>query len=87
MDDKKLPTTLYGQKRAIFCNIDIIYEFHVNEFYPALLECNNDVAKLGEVFCKYIQQNSFYKYVWFAINRPRSEDICKRHKEFFEVII
>lgn len=74
---------LLGQKTHIFGNLESIYEFHRDEFYPELMKCQEDIKEIAGVFLNYIQNDYFYGYVLFAINRPRSEMICRTNSEFF----
>lgn len=81
--DKPKKVPLLGQKTHIFGNLESIYEFHRDEFYPELMKCQEDIKEIAGVFLNYIQNDYFYGYVLFAINRPRSEMICRLNSDFF----
>lgn len=84
MIDKKLPIHLKGQKYTIFGVIKKIFEFHSDIFYPALLACKNDVAKIAHTFQEYLGNGNFYLYVLYAMNKPRSESIVRKGADFFK---
>lgn len=60
LDNKKLPESLKGQKYRMFSVIERILDFHEFTFLPAILESNNDVQKIAEVFLKYIKVKLFH---------------------------
>lgn len=81
---RNLPDSLRGQEGVIFGNIDRICDFHRDELFPKLLECDRNVTKICEVFCDFIQKDYFYKYVLYAMNRNKSENVCSQNTEFFK---
>lgn len=85
LDNKKLPESLKGQKYRMFSVIERILDFHEFTFLPAILESNNDVQKIAEVFLKYIKEDYFRPYVIYAINKPKSEIIYRKHLGYFKV--
>lgn len=86
LDTNDLPLSLRGQKYRIFGNIQNFYDFHKNIFLPQIIKCSQDVEQLGELFTSYIQRDSFYGYVLYALNRRKSEILCDEHVYFFRVI-
>lgn len=87
MDQKDLPPALKGQKYHIFGNIVSIYEFHKEKFLPKLRENCASIQGVAETFIKFIEDNRFYCYILFALNRPKSEKICNKNLDFFQVSI
>lgn len=86
LDRDELPKSLRGQKFHIFANIQGIYNFHKNEFLPALLACDEEEPiQIAEVFTNYVVKEYFYSYVIYAINRKRSEFLCKDSMDFWRV--
>lgn len=81
-----LPRILQGQKYRIFGNIENICALHCDEFLPRLLECGEDVEQIADTFTSFIQSDTFYGYVLYAINSKRSEVICKRAIAHFQMI-
>lgn len=85
-DRDHLPKSLRGQKYHIFANIEGIYNFHKNEFLPALLACDEDEPiQVAEIFTRFVAKEYFYSYVIYAINRKRSELLCKHSMDFWRV--
>jgi RhoGEF domain len=85
LDEPNLPSSLHGQRRNIFGNIERIYDFHARKFCPALKACGEDVAKIAETFNFYIREDYFYCYILFVMNRPRFQEICEENLAFFQV--
>lgn len=50
-----LPKAVRGQKYHIFGNIERIRDFHRDTFYPSLQECETDVVKICETFCRFVE--------------------------------
>lgn len=86
LDTTELPLSLRGQKYRIFGNIQNLYDFHKNIFLPQIIKCSHDMEQLAELFTSYIQRDSFYGYVLYALNRRKSEILCNEHVYFFRVI-
>ncbi|CAG9812083.1 unnamed protein product [Chironomus riparius] len=86
MNRRELPKTLRGQKHRVFGNIESIYKFHCNEFYPKLVECCEDVEQIAELFTSYVTRDYFYGYIIYAINRKRSELLCNYHVHYWKQI-
>lgn len=84
-NDKNLPNSLRGQRNKIFGTIERIRDIHQNKFYPSLLECNGNLEQICQQFCKFIQQDYFYVYVQYAINKQTSDKICEINIELFKV--
>lgn len=85
MNRRELPKTLRGQKHRVFGNIESIYKFHCNEFYPKLVECGDDVEQIADLFTSYVTRDYFYGYIIYAINRKRSELLCNYHVHYWKV--
>lgn len=84
MNEKDLPPALRGQKYHIFGNIESIYEFHKDKFLPKLRENCASIQGVAETFIQFIEENRFYCYILFALNRPKSEKICNKNLDFFQ---
>ncbi|XP_055534245.1 uncharacterized protein LOC129723817 isoform X2 [Wyeomyia smithii] len=84
MSQKDLPLGLRGQRYHIFGNIENIYEFHKEKFLPKLRENRASIQGIAETFIQFIEQDRFYCYILFALNRPKSEKICNKNLEFFQ---
>jgi hypothetical protein len=82
---EELPRKLKGLKYHLFSNIEKIYEFHKNILLPKLKEVGYDLVKIADVFIELIIHNHFYCYVLYAINKKRSESLCRKHDDFFKV--
>lgn len=87
MNQKDLPPALRGQKYHIFGNIESIYEFHKYKFLPKLRDNCASIQGVAETFIQLIEDNRFYCYILFALNRPKSEKICNKNLDFFQVSI
>lgn len=85
MNQKDLPLGLKGQRYHIFGNIESIYELHKDKFLPKLRENRASIQGIAETFIKFIEDDRFYCYILFALNRPKSEKICNKNLEFFQV--
>ncbi|XP_053657757.1 uncharacterized protein LOC128706840 [Anopheles marshallii] len=84
MTGKDLPPALRGQKYHIFGNIEKIHNLHQSQFLP-MLECNRaSIAGIAETFIWFLENDKFYCYIMFALNRPKSERICNRNLDFFQ---
>ncbi|EAT47363.1 AAEL001509-PA [Aedes aegypti] len=84
MNQKDLPPALRGQKYHIFGNIESIYEFHKYKFLPKLRDNCASIQGVAETFIQLIEDNRFYCYILFALNRPKSEKICNKNLDFFQ---
>lgn len=87
MNSQQLPKTLRGQKHRVFGNIESIYKFHCNEFYPKLLDCGEDVEAIADLFTIYVSKDYFYAYIIYAINRKKSELSCNYHVHYWKVTV
>ncbi|XP_055597099.1 uncharacterized protein LOC129747101 isoform X2 [Uranotaenia lowii] len=85
MQGKDLPPGLRGQRYHIFGNIEHIHELHKDRFLPRLRHNRASIKGIAETFIRFIEQDRFYCYILFALNRPKSEKICNRNLEFFQV--
>jgi hypothetical protein len=86
LNREQLPKSLRGQKFHIFANIQAIYDFHKNEFLPALLACDEDEPiQVAETFTNYLTKDYFYSYIIYAINRKSSELLCNCSLDFWRV--
>lgn len=53
-------TLICGEKYSIFGNIEEIKKFHENKFLTDLINCNEDVSRISNVFLQNIQVNIIY---------------------------
>lgn len=83
-DKFSLPTSLIGQKLNIFSNIEVILEFHEKKFFPKLVECDHDPAKVADLFVNFISDNSFDNYISYVVFRRTSSKLCQENKYFFK---
>lgn len=83
---KDLPIGLRGKKYVLLGNIGQIYEFHAEEFLPMLHAYRRDLKRLFDEFQHYINNNSFYCYVIFTMNKQRSLKLCDTFKNYFKRI-
>uniref|UniRef100_A0A182P031 DH domain-containing protein n=1 Tax=Anopheles epiroticus TaxID=199890 RepID=A0A182P031_9DIPT len=84
MTGKNLPPALRGQKYHIFGNIEKIHNLHQNQFLPMLESNRASIAGIAETFIWFLENDKFYCYIMFALNRPKSERICNRNLDFFQ---
>ncbi|XP_052901390.1 uncharacterized protein LOC128307759 isoform X2 [Anopheles moucheti] len=84
MTGKDLPPALRGQKFHIFGNIEKIHNLHQNQFLPMLKNNRASIAGIAETFIWFLENDKFYCYIMFALNRPKSERICNRNLDFFQ---
>ncbi|XP_049291133.1 uncharacterized protein LOC125768048 isoform X1 [Anopheles funestus] len=84
MSGKDLPPALRGQKYHIFGNIEKIHNLHQNQFLPMLESNRASIAGIAETFIWFLENDKFYCYIMFALNRPKSERICNRNLDFFQ---
>ncbi|XP_067626835.1 guanine nucleotide exchange factor DBS [Eurosta solidaginis] len=83
---KDLPIGLRGKKYVLLGNISQIYEFHMEEFLPMVHANRRDLKRLFDEFQQYIEQNYFYCYVIFTMNKQRSLKLCDTYKNYFKRI-
>lgn len=86
MAGKNLPPGLRGQKYHIFGNIEKIHNLHQNQFLPMLESNRASIAGIAETFIWFLENDKFYCYIMFALNRPKSERICNKNLDFFQVL-
>ncbi|EAA05681.4 AGAP011560-PA [Anopheles gambiae str. PEST] len=84
MARKNLPPGLRGQKYHIFGNIEKIHNLHQNQFLPMLESNRASIAGIAETFIWFLENDKFYCYIMFALNRPKSERICNKNLDFFQ---
>uniref|UniRef100_A0AAG5DKR4 DH domain-containing protein n=1 Tax=Anopheles atroparvus TaxID=41427 RepID=A0AAG5DKR4_ANOAO len=84
MSGKDLPPGLRGQKFHIFGNIEKIHSLHQNQLLPALQRNRASIQGIAETFIWFLENDKFYSYIMFALNRPKSERICNRNLDFFQ---
>uniref|UniRef100_A0A182MPF9 DH domain-containing protein n=1 Tax=Anopheles culicifacies TaxID=139723 RepID=A0A182MPF9_9DIPT len=84
MTRKDLPPALRGQKYHIFGNIEKIHNLHQNQFLPMLESNRASIAGIAETFIWFLENDKFYCYIMFALNRPKSERICNGNLDFFQ---
>lgn len=83
---KELPPSLMGKKYHVFANIERIYSFHRDTLLPALVNCNETVIDIANVFFELLSSDRFYCYVLYGLNKPKAERLCLEHKAFFDSI-
>ncbi|XP_058116270.1 uncharacterized protein LOC131285549 [Anopheles ziemanni] len=84
MSGKDVPPGLRGQKFHIFGNIEKIHSLHQNQLLPALQHNRASIQGIAETFIRFLENDKFYCYIMFALNRPKSERICNRNLDFFQ---
>ncbi|XP_068146977.1 guanine nucleotide exchange factor DBS isoform X1 [Drosophila tropicalis] len=83
---KDLPLGLRGKKYDLFGNIEAIAEFHRDEFLPMLHRNRRDLKRLFDEFLQFVDQNYFYGYVIFTMNKQKSLKLCDLYKNYFTSI-
>ncbi|XP_052838223.1 triple functional domain protein [Drosophila gunungcola] len=83
---KDLPLGLRGKKYDLFGNIEQIAEFHRDEFLPMLHRNRRDLKCLFDEFLQFLDQNCFYGYVIFTMNKQKSLKLCDLYKNYFTSI-
>ncbi|XP_030387272.1 rhoGEF domain-containing protein gxcJ [Scaptodrosophila lebanonensis] len=83
---KDLPLGLRGKKYDLFGNIEQIAEFHRDEFLPMLQRNRRDLKRLFDEFLEFLDQNCFYGYVIFTMNKQKSLKLCDLYKNYFKSI-
>lgn len=83
-DIMKLPQALVGKRQIIFSNIEVICEFHEQQFLPALLKCNFDPVLVADAFIYFAEANKFDAYIFYVINKKKSERLCTEQSYFFK---
>ncbi|KXJ81649.1 hypothetical protein RP20_CCG018382 [Aedes albopictus] len=83
-DTFPIPVQLVNMKYHLFGNIEYIHQFHQTVFLPKLIDCGKAVQKLAEVFCKYIENDSFYGYVLYSLYNAKSQRLCEQFAQYFE---
>ncbi|XP_017961047.1 uncharacterized protein LOC108654337 isoform X1 [Drosophila navojoa] len=83
---KDLPQGLRGKKYDLFGNIEQIAEFHRDEFLPMLQRNRRDLKRLFDEFLEFLDQNCFYGYVIFTMNKQKSLKLCDLYKNYFTSI-
>lgn len=81
---KDLPPGLRGKKFVLIGNIEQIAEFHRDEFMPMLKRNKDDLTRLCSEFSTFIDENCFYGYVLFTMNKKHSLKLCEQYREFFK---
>lgn len=54
MQRKDIVHGLRGQKYAVFCNIEKIYDFHKHVFLLDLEKCFSNLSQIGNCFLKHV---------------------------------
>lgn len=85
-DSVLLPDSLKGQKRNIFSNIEAIYEFHKETFFPNLVQCDFNPEKIADTFTSYINGYQFDIYILYVLNQKKSQALRKENEYFFRQI-
>ncbi|KAM3959045.1 uncharacterized protein ACR2FA_006885 [Aphomia sociella] len=77
-----MPPLLVRLKPSIFANIEDLFRFHSEEFLPAMVDCENDLRKLGQCFRQFEQR--FNMYVMYSRNNKNATRLVYENKEFFQ---
>ncbi|XP_058831090.1 uncharacterized protein LOC131689802 [Topomyia yanbarensis] len=84
MYQHNLPTGLRFQKNNIFANIESIHAMHRDEFLPALEQCKNNAEKIMHTVVEFIENDKFYCYVLYALNKHKSGRICDANSDYLQ---
>ena len=79
-----VPPELHGQKFRLFGNIEEIYRLHYKKLYPKLLTSNRNIEAIANIFTHFLQNESFYCYVLYAINQINADQLCSHHSKYFD---
>ncbi|XP_055532639.1 uncharacterized protein LOC129722860 isoform X2 [Wyeomyia smithii] len=79
-----IPKELVNMKYHLFGNIEYIHQFHKCVLLPKLCACGEDAGQIGDVFSKYLENDSFYGYVLYSLYHPKSQRLCEQFARFFE---
>ncbi|KAI2803184.1 hypothetical protein BLOT_007307 [Blomia tropicalis] len=72
-----------GKEKIIFGNIEAIYDWHKDFFFPEINKCIEEPERLGKIFRKY--ERRLNMYVVYCQNKPKSEFIVSEYIDtFFE---
>ncbi|XP_044736749.1 kalirin-like isoform X2 [Chrysoperla carnea] len=82
MQRKDIVHGLRGQKYAVFCNIEKIYDFHKHVFLLDLEKCFSNLSQIGNCFLKH--EKTFDIYSLYNKNKPKSEELMLDYGSFFE---
>uniref|UniRef100_A0A1I8P4R1 DH domain-containing protein n=1 Tax=Stomoxys calcitrans TaxID=35570 RepID=A0A1I8P4R1_STOCA len=85
-EHKDLPMGLRGMKYILFGNVEQLAEFHRDEFLPMLHRNRHDLKRLFDEFLYFIEQNYFYGYVLYTMNKQSSLKLCDIYKNYFKGI-
>jgi RhoGEF domain len=83
-DDPGLLDEIRENMLTIFGNIKEIYKLHATSLLPRLQSCNLDVVEIAETFTELIKYGDFYCYTLFMLSRERAQQLCIKHRDFFE---
>uniref|UniRef100_A0A915HXP1 Puratrophin-1 n=1 Tax=Romanomermis culicivorax TaxID=13658 RepID=A0A915HXP1_ROMCU len=93
MQRPDLPQHLTGKRSIIFGNLEKLYEFHVNEFFPDLIRyCLKSTENLGAQVarCFLRHKSKFHLYALYSKNKPKSDALMVeygsavfKHKQIF----
>ncbi|KAM7344923.1 uncharacterized protein ACRADG_011440 isoform 1-T5 [Cochliomyia hominivorax] len=81
-----LPIGLRGKKYVLFGNVEQIAEFHRDQFLPMLHRNKHDLKRIFDEFQQFIDNNDFYGYVLFTMNKQRSLKLCDTYKNYFKLL-
>ncbi|XP_055621760.1 uncharacterized protein LOC129765449 isoform X2 [Toxorhynchites rutilus septentrionalis] len=82
--ESTLPPELLNMKYHIFGNIEYIHQFHQSILLPKLIACGKDAVRIADVFCRHIENDSFYGYVLYSLYHPKSQRLYVKFSGFFE---
>ncbi|GAB1599934.1 hypothetical protein Ahia01_000270900 [Argonauta hians] len=80
----EVPHALRGKRNIIFGNIEMIYEFHNQQFLQELETCKRYPFQIATIFLSHEEQ--FYLYALYNKNKPKSDHLMAEHgTEFFRI--
>jgi hypothetical protein len=79
----EIPREIQHEKFKLFGNVEEIYLLHKLIVLPEVILCQNDVQNLAETFIRFIENDTFYPYIFYAICYFNAKAMALNHKEFF----
>ncbi|XP_055372479.1 uncharacterized protein MAL13P1.304-like [Condylostylus longicornis] len=79
-----LPDGLKGKRYDLLGNIEEILEFHETFILPMFKTNSNDLVAMFNAFTNLIEENEFYPYVIFVINKRNSIRLLEKYQDYFK---